>query len=80
VRQDDLVVPGESSELGGGVLAAATGAEDHAGVRVAGGDGVAQPCEDQPGAQVISHRMAHHPAGGDIDDGGRATLPRCGYR
>ena len=37
-------------------------------VPVAGGDRISQRIRDQPGAQVISHRVADDAAGGDVDD------------
>src|SRR5580693_4292066 len=56
-------------------LGAAVRVEDHAGVRVAGGDSVAQRSGDQLSAQVTGHRVARHPAGGDIDHGGQEQPP-----
>src|SRR5262249_35850514 len=71
VGQRHGMVAGQSSELGGGVLAAPVGMGDHSGGRVAGRDGVGQGVGDQFGAQVVGEGVADDPAGGDVDDGGQ---------
>src|SRR3954451_5358888 len=58
--------------------AAPVGVEDHAGVGVAGRDGVGQGVGDQVGAQVVGHRVADHTPGGDVDDGGQVEPPLPG--
>src|SRR6266516_2058757 len=69
---------GQASELGGGVLAAPVGVEDHSRRRVAGSDRVCQCRRDELGAQVIGYRIADDPAGGDVDHGGQIQPPLPG--
>src|SRR2546430_12232861 len=56
---------GQASELGGGVLTAPVGVEDHSRRRAAGSDRVGQRTGDELSAQVISHRIADDPAGSE---------------
>jgi hypothetical protein len=47
--------------------------EDHARLRVAGGQGVAQRRGGQLSAQMIGEGIADDAAGGDVDDGGHSV-------